>query len=142
MPYRKLQTVFKCDWVALCKVKEGGVYWNWRMLQVVFVWSFWLLELLWSTDAATVFSVTTSKSESWIGQNITLKCEGDGFPTPTLTWTNPHEVDIKNVTALQNTVNITLESDEDFGNYTCVGTNDIGGNSHTVQVKQLSKYHA
>ena len=123
-----------------------GVYWNWLMFNTgnvfFFAWSFWLLELLWSIDAPTIIRVTTSKSESWIGQNITLKCKADGFPTPTLTWKNPDGVNLKKVTALQDTVNVTLETDKEFGNYTCMATNDVGGNSHTVEVKQLSKYHA
>ena len=79
-------------------------------------------------------------SQSWVGQTITLKCVADGVPTPILTWRKPDGTEVKIVTALENTQDVKMESDKDFGNYTCKATNGVGTPvTGTVQVHQISK---
>ena len=79
-------------------------------------------------------------SQSWVGQTITLKCVADGVPTPTMTWRKPGGTEVKKVTALKNTKDVKMESDKDFGNYTCKATNGVGAAATiTLQVHQISK---
>ena len=79
-------------------------------------------------------------SQSWVGQTITLKCVADGVPMPTLTWRKPDGTEVNTVTALENTKDVKMESDKDFGNYTCHATNGLGAaTTSTVKVHQISK---
>lgn len=76
-----------------------------------------------------------------MGQTITLKCVADGVPTPTLTWKKPDGTEVKKVTAMENSKAVKMESDQDFGNYTCNATNGVGTPViSTVQVHQISKW--
>ena len=69
-----------------------------------------------------------------------MKCVADGIPTPSLTWKNPDGSEIKRVTATENTVDVMMKSDQDFGRYTCDAKNVlIAAAASTVQVQQTSK---
>ena len=85
-------------------------------------------------------NVALLTSQSWVGQTITLKCVADGVPTPTLTWKKPDGTEVKKVTAMENSEDVKMESDKDFGNYTCNAANGVGTPvTSTVQVHQISK---
>ena len=79
-------------------------------------------------------------AKPWIGQKVTLKCLSDGFPTPNVTWTKPDRREIKKVLAKENTVTVVMNSDEDFGIYTCKAENGLGAATSTIQVQQISTY--
>ena len=51
------------------------------------------------TDPAKILNITSSAVKSWIGQKVTLKCESDGVPTPTLTWYKPDGNELHAITA-------------------------------------------
>lgn len=92
------------------------------------------------TDAATITRVALLPSLSWVTQTISLTCEADGLPTPILTWKKPDGTKLNTVTAFENKKDVTMGSDEDFGNYTCSSTNGVGAaDTSTVQVHQISK---
>ena len=40
---------------------------------------------------------------------------------------------------MKNTVNVSMISDQDFGNYTCEATNDVNTDTSTVLVRQISE---
>ena len=93
-----------------------------------------------STDATTIMDVIPLTTQSWIGQNVTLKCVADGVPTPTITWKKPSGVEIRKITSTENSVDEVMENDQDFGQYTCEATNGIGAVvAERVQVKQISE---
>ena len=69
---------------------------------------------------------------------MTLKCVSDGVPIPTLTWYEPNGNQINSVTAKQNTVNVKMNSDQDFGAYECVANNTLIADSKMVQIDQIS----
>ena len=69
-----------------------------------------------------------------------LKCVSDGVPTPTITWYKPDERKIKIVTATQNTVNVIMSVDQDFGDYRCNADNGLTpADSRIVKIEQISK---
>ena len=70
-----------------------------------------------------------------------LTCTADGAPTPSLSWKNPSGKVIKNVTDVENIVDVQMISDQDFGNYTCEATNDVNTDTSTVLVQQISKWN-
>ena len=96
---------------------------------------------LYFIDAVTVTMVTPSTSQSWIGKTVKLTCTADGAPTPALSWENPRGVVIKREIDFKTTVNVSMSSDEDFGNYTCEATNDVNTDTRTVLVQQISKWN-
>ena len=78
-------------------------------------------------------------TKSWIGQTVSLKCLAEGFPTPAITWKKPSGEEIQQVTAMENTANVVLNNDQDFGQYTCMATNGVGAAAtKTVKVQQIS----
>ena len=76
-------------------------------------------------DPPTIKAATTSINKSWIGQTVRLTCESDGVPTPTLTWYRPDGSRINNITATQNTINVKMNVDLDFGDYKCDAFNGL-----------------
>ena len=78
-------------------------------------------------------------THSWIGERISLQCEADGVPLPNITWKKPDESPINSVQAAKSTVEVLMQSDADFGNYTCEAANGVGADTRKVYVKQLSK---
>ena len=78
-------------------------------------------------------------THSWIGERVSLQCEVDGVPLPTITWKKPDESVIGSVQAANSTVEVLMQSDRDFGNYTCEAANGVGADTRKVHVKQLSK---
>ncbi|XP_078377742.1 limbic system-associated membrane protein-like [Oculina patagonica] len=88
----------------------------------------------------TIREATASAPKSWIGQTVTLKCVSDGVPTPTLTWYKPDGSQMHNVTASQNTVNVKMDVDQDFGDYKCDADNGlIPADYKIVIVQQIKK---
>ena len=65
----------------------------------------------------------------------------DGVPLPTATWKKPDASSFKSLKAKEIMVDLLLQDDTYFGNYTCEAKNDMGGDARTIEVKQLSKYH-
>ena len=80
----------------------------------------------------------SSRKQSWIGQRVELKCVADGSPTPSITWRGPRGNKLKIVTSTENTVHAQMESDHDFGNYTCEANNLVGAVTGWVQLIQIS----
>ena len=78
-------------------------------------------------------------THSWVGERVSLQCEADGVPLPNITWKKPDESPIKSIQAAKNTIEVLMQSDRDFGNYTCEAENDEGADTRKVYVKQLSK---
>ena len=70
-----------------------------------------------------------------------LTCTADGAPTPVLSWKNPSGKFLKQITELNNIVDVQMTSDQDFGNYTCEATNVVNTDTSTVQVQQISKWN-
>ena len=71
---------------------------------------------------------------------MTLKCVADGAPTPTLTWYKPGDSQIKKVTATENTVNVKMNEDQDFGDFKCVADNGLTPAGYKiVKVEQISE---
>ena len=99
------------------------------------------MALLYFIDAATVKTVTPVTFHSWIGQTVKLTCTAEGAPTPALSWKNPSGKVLKQVTELNNIVDVQMTSDQDFGNYTCEATNVFNTDTITVQVQQISKWN-
>ena len=62
----------------------------------------------------------------------------DGVPTPTLTWYKPNGNQINSVTATQNTVNVNMNVDQDFGGYKCVADNGLIVHFKIVKIDQMS----
>ena len=58
---------------------------------------------------------------------------------PNITWKKPVESPINSVQAAKSTVEVLMQSDTDFGNYTCEAANGVGADTRKVYVKQLSK---
>ncbi|XP_078377517.1 vascular endothelial growth factor receptor 1-like isoform X2 [Oculina patagonica] len=86
----------------------------------------------------TIQEATASAPKSWIGQTVTLKCVSDGVPTPTLTWYKPDGSQMHNVTASQNTVNVKMDVDQDFGDYKCDADNGlVPADYKIVKVQQI-----
>ena len=101
----------------------------------------WSMTWLYMADAATVETVTPVISQSWIGETVKLTCKADGAPTPILSWKNPSGKVIKQLIDFKTTVDVSMSSDQDFGNYTCEATNDVNTDTRTVLVQQISKWN-
>jgi hypothetical protein len=95
--------------------------------------------LIFFTDPAKILSVTSSAVKSWIGQTVTLKCVSDGVPTPTLTWYKPDGNELNTVTAKESTMEVSLNDEQDFGEYKCVAYNGLDPlNDASIAVLQIS----
>jgi len=91
-------------------------------------------------DPPTIKEATSSTDKSWIGQTVSLKCVSDGVPMPTLTWYKPGGSQIKRVTATQNTVDVKMNEDQDFGGYKCVADNGLApADFEPVEIEQISR---
>ncbi|XP_078379837.1 uncharacterized protein LOC144662788 isoform X3 [Oculina patagonica] len=89
---------------------------------------------------AKILNVTSSAASSWIGQTVSLKCVSDGVPTPTLTWYKPDGNELNTVTAKESTVKVTLDDEQDFGEYKCVSYNGLDPlNDGSVLLEQIKK---
>ena len=92
------------------------------------------------SDPPTIQEASASTVKSWIGQTVTLKCVSDGVPTPTLAWYKPNGNEIKKVTATQNTMNVKMTVDQDFGGYKCDADNGLTPADYKiVKIEQISK---
>ncbi|XP_078379857.1 uncharacterized protein LOC144662796 [Oculina patagonica] len=89
---------------------------------------------------AKILNVTSSATSSWIGQTVSLKCVSDGVPTPTLTWYKPDGNEINTVTAKESTVKVTINDEQDFGEYKCVAYNGLHPlNDGSMLLRQIEK---
>ena len=95
--------------------------------------------LLIFSDPPTIKETISSASKSWIDQTVTLKCVSDDVPTPTLTWNKPDGSQINNITATQNTVNVKISVDQDFGDYKCNAVNGLAADFKIVKIEQISR---
>ena len=94
-----------------------------------------------TTDPGTVVSYSPTTTKSWIGQTVTLKCVSDGVPTPTVTWYKPDGSELIPRRAKENTFNVNMAGDGDFGDYKCVADNGFKpADIATVTVQQISKF--
>ena len=92
------------------------------------------------SDPPTIQEASAATDKSWIGQTVTLKCVSDGVPTPTLTWYKPNGNKIKKVTATQNTVNVQMNMDQDFGGHKCDADNGLTPADYKiVKIEQISR---
>ena len=91
------------------------------------------------SDPPSIKETTSSAAKSWIGQTVTLKCVSDGVPTPTLTWSKPNGSQINSITSTQNTVNVIMSVDQDFGGYKCVADNGLTTDFKIVKIEQISR---
>ena len=78
-------------------------------------------------------------SKSWIGQAVRLKCLSDGVPTPTLSWYTPEGTKLNPVKAKENSVDVTMNSDQDSGLYNCTADNGFDPASGMVHIQQMSE---
>ena len=92
------------------------------------------------SDPPSIKEADSSAAKSWIGQRVTLKCVSDGVPTPTLTWYKPDGKQINNVTATQNTVDVKMNVDPDFGGYKCNADNGLAADFKIVKIEQRSGF--
>ena len=63
----------------------------------------------------------------------------DGVPLPTITWRKPDAISVKKLTAKEITVDLLLQDNTYFGNFTCEAKNNMGGDVRTIELKELSK---
>ncbi|XP_078379856.1 uncharacterized protein LOC144662795 [Oculina patagonica] len=97
-------------------------------------------EILLVRYPSKIFKVTLSAASSWIGQTVTLKCVSDGVPTPTLTWYKPDGNELNTVTAKESSVEVTLDDEQDFGEYKCVAYNGLDPlNDASMLLRQIKK---
>lgn len=69
-----------------------------------------------------------------------LKCVVVGSPTPTVAWKTPNGTKFNEVASLENEASVPMNSNQEFGIYTCEATNGVGdADTRTVQVQQISK---
>ena len=90
-------------------------------------------------DPATIHNITSSMTNSWIGQTVTLLCKADGVPVPTLSWYKPDGTKFNEVKTYESTVVLTMNTEHDFGLYNCTADNGFPLASKMIQVKQISK---
>ncbi|KAL9964764.1 hypothetical protein ACROYT_G028446 [Oculina patagonica] len=89
---------------------------------------------------AKIVKATLSAATSWIGQTVTLKCVSDGVPTPTLTWYKPDGNELNTFTAKESSVEVTLDDEQDFGEYKCVTYNGLDPlNDASMLLRQIKK---
>ena len=71
---------------------------------------------------------------------MTLKCVSDGVPTPTLTWYKPDGNELNTITAKESTVEVSLNDEQDFGEYKCVTYNGLDpSNNFSMTVGQIRR---
>ena len=106
------------------------------------LWQFFVFTA--STDKALITKVAFSPHySSWIGQTITLTCETDGVPVPTITLTKPDGSQLKQETSSISTANLKLESSADFGQYKCSADNGFPSpDDVAINLVQISKCSA
>ncbi|PFX21947.1 Tyrosine-protein kinase receptor Tie-1 [Stylophora pistillata] len=85
-------------------------------------------------------NATASSLTSWIGQTVTLKCQSDGVPTPTLAWYKPDGNEIFRVTNKESTIQVLLKDSGDFGDYKCAASNGlVPPDDKIVKMNQIKK---
>ena len=74
---------------------------------------------------------------------MTFTCVFYGIPTPTLTWYKPGGSEINRVKAHENTVQVAMVVDQDFGDYRCNATNGLPpSDERIITIKQISKLNS
>ena len=73
---------------------------------------------------------------------VELKCVADGVPIPTIKWTKPGDLALKQETSSTSTVSVELKSEADFGQYKCSAANGFPPSDvliiNLVQISKLS----
>ncbi|XP_022793324.1 cell adhesion molecule-related/down-regulated by oncogenes-like isoform X2 [Stylophora pistillata] len=83
---------------------------------------------------------SVSSPTSWVGQTVTLKCQSNGVPVPTLTWYQPDGDELKRETNKEIKANVALNDSSDFGDYKCVAENGLTPpDEKTVNINQIKK---
>ena len=91
-------------------------------------------------DSATIQNINSSVAKSWIGQRVKLLCLADGGPAPTVTWIKPDGSKLHSVASYENTIQVNMSGDADFGLYTCKADNGFGtAANQTIKIDQISK---
>uniref|UniRef100_A0A3P8Z050 Ig-like domain-containing protein n=1 Tax=Esox lucius TaxID=8010 RepID=A0A3P8Z050_ESOLU len=88
-------------------------------------------------------SVTPERSlEIKEGDNLSLRCQAEGNPTPSYQWLVPQAGPTSNTRAEGSVVNVTHIARSQAGNYTCIATNEVGNSTWTVDVKVTASCQA
>jgi hypothetical protein len=102
--------------------------------------------ILTSLDAPIVSSLTPILASEPFTLNIKLQCEIDSYPESTIIWTyNDRQIFNSNkYTIIQNQSSSDLiiqqlQSNFDYGLYTCTAANKLGRNSTTIQLRSKGK---
>ena len=106
------------------------------------LWQFFVFTA--STDKALITKVAFSPHySSWIGQTITLTCETDGVPVPTITLTKPDGSQLKQENSSISSVSLKLEKSAYFGQYKCSADNGFPSpDDVALNLVQISKCSA
>ena len=99
-------------------------------------------------DAPIVTSSTPILASDPFSLNTKLQCQIDSYPDSTIVWTyNNRDIFNSNkYSILQNQTTSyliiqQLQSNFDYGLYTCIATNRLGKNSTTIQLRSKGKFH-
>ncbi|XP_028977938.2 intercellular adhesion molecule 3-like [Esox lucius] len=79
-------------------------------------------------------------SEIKEGDNLSLRCQAEGNPTPSYRWVVPQAGPTSITRAEGSVVNVTHIARSQAGNYTCIATNEVGNSTWTVDVKVTVTY--
>lgn len=95
-----------------------------------------------SLDAPMVSSLTPIVAAESLSLNVKLQCEIDSYPDSTIVWTyNDRQIFNSNkYSIVENPTSSTLiiqqlQSNIDYGLYTCNASNKLGKNSTTIQLR-------
>ncbi|XP_031549917.1 Down syndrome cell adhesion molecule homolog isoform X2 [Actinia tenebrosa] len=87
-------------------------------------------------------SYSTSKSKSWNGNSIHLRCFATGLPSPRISWYKPTNQQITTgviiVPGGSEVTVLTATDQADYGQYKCRATNILGSDEHVINVTKLS----
>ena len=78
-----------------------------------------------------------SRVETSVGNTVKLVCFADGHPHPNYTWTIPSGLEV--LSDVSGTLRVLPANGSYFGNYTCVASNSMGRDSHTIALVNIGK---
>uniref|UniRef100_A0AAY5KEU8 Ig-like domain-containing protein n=1 Tax=Esox lucius TaxID=8010 RepID=A0AAY5KEU8_ESOLU len=90
-------------------------------------------------DKPNISVTPEGSSEIKEGDNLSLRCQAEGNPTPSYQWVVPQAGPTSNTRAEGSVVNVTHIARSQAGNYTCIATNEVGNSTWTVDVKVTGK---
>lgn len=88
------------------------------------------------------FNQTSQVINALEGTSVSLHCDANGHPKPTVEWTMTSRNGSRTVMTLSNqdTLNImSLDPYKDYGTYTCTASSALGAESKTVQLNVYRK---